>query len=258
MIKKLILTGVLFSTITFAATTKCPTQFKDGLAPDIYNKSLSGKMTELCFDNFSVLYSGVTKTPLYSAELLTRENMAAPLERRDAFHEEDGVPKNDRALLSDYSHSGYDRGHLAPSADMGTERAQYQSFSLANMMPQRAENNREIWSWLEGATRHIANKEQSLYVITVPVFDKNSELNAIGKSRVFVPSYIGKVVWSIKQQRGAVYITKNSSDVNGQYVVVSIAEFEKMASMNLFPKLSNKQKIEILELPVPRKTRFKE
>lgn len=82
------------------------------------------------------MYSGVTKTPIWSAEYLTKEKIAAKLPRKDSFHPESKLPSSERAELSDYARSGYDRGHMTPSADMGMASAQAETFTLANMVPQ--------------------------------------------------------------------------------------------------------------------------
>ena len=71
-----------------------------------------------------------------------------------------------RAELKDYAKSGYDRGHMTPSADMPTPSSQEESFSLANMVPQDHYNNTGIWSNIESATRYLAKKKGSLYIIT--------------------------------------------------------------------------------------------
>lgn len=79
------------------------------------------------------MHSGISKTPLWSAEYLTASAIDADVPRKDKFHEETLLPQSERAELKDYAKSGYDRGHMAPSADMPTESAQADSFSLANI-----------------------------------------------------------------------------------------------------------------------------
>ncbi len=125
---------------------------------------------ELCFEAFAVLHSRLSRTPLYAAERLTRKNLEAAkaLSRKDSFHAEDRLPEGDRAELSDYARSGYDRGHMAPNADMPTRKAQAESFSLANMVPQVHENNAGVWAGIEAAARELAREEGELYVISGP------------------------------------------------------------------------------------------
>ena len=108
----------------------------DAEAPEIVNEKLAAKTKELCFEAFGVMHSGISKTPLWSAEYLTASAIDADVPRKDKFHEETQLPQNERAELKDYAKSGYDRGHMSPSADMPTESAQADSFSLANMVPQ--------------------------------------------------------------------------------------------------------------------------
>ncbi len=245
---------LIFSTLTtislLAGPTSCPSHYLEGNAPDIVNQKLTPKSKELCFEGFAVMHSGITKTPIWSAEYLTKEKIAAALKRKDKFHPESRLSPSERSELSDYAKSGYDRGHMTPSADMGTDGAQEDSFSLANMVPQDHNNNTGIWSQLEGVTRHLANKEGGIFVITGAMF-KGDKLKAIGKNNVLVPSHVYKVIFSPKQQKGAAYLCDN---VPGDaYKVVSIAEIESLAGINFFPKLSKAQKEKILELPAPKK-----
>jgi endonuclease G len=247
---KLIILSTLTAISLLAGSTQCPSHFLEGVAPDITNQKLTPKTKEVCYEGFGILHSGITKSALYSAQYLTREKIAAPLKRKDKFHEEMRLPANERAELSDYARSGYDRGHLTPSADMGTETSQAESFSLANMVPQDHNNNTGVWSQIEGATRHLANKEGGIFVITGAMY-QGANIKAIGKNSVLVPTQVYKVIFSPKQQKGAVYLCDNAPGDN--YKTISIAELEKMSGINYFPKLSNQAKEKLLELPVPRK-----
>ncbi|MDD5401099.1 MAG: DNA/RNA non-specific endonuclease [Sulfurimonas sp.] len=249
MLKQLLSTSLLTISL-YAAQTSCSTHYFDGTAPDIVNEKLSKKTQEVCYEGFGIIHSGITKSALYSAEHLTREKIAVKISRKDEFHPESKLPANERAELSDYARSGYDRGHLAPSADMGSVNAQAESFSLANMIPQDGTSNRGIWSAIEGATRHLANKEGGVFVITGALY-QGGNLKAIGRNNVLVPTQVYKAVFSPKQQKGAVYIVNNMPE--DSYKIISIAELEKISGINYFPKLIQTQKEKMLELPTPKK-----
>lgn len=248
VMKKIAILAPLFTVSLFAAQTACPQFYLDGEAPDILNKNMSQKTKELCYEAFGVMHSGITKTPLWSAEILLRENLETKIPRKDFFHEETRLPANERAELKDYSRSGYDRGHMSPSADMPTPSAQAESFTLANMIPQDHVSNTGVWSSIESATRYLAKKEGRLHVITGALFVGN-RVKAIGNN-VLVPSMIYKVIYSPKQQKAAVYIVDN--EPSSTYKVISVQEIEKYAGINFFPKMSEAQKANILELPVPQ------
>lgn len=67
-----------------------------------------------------------------------------------------------------YDGFGFDRGHLAPSADFRwSENALSESCYCSNMTPQRPEFNRESWASLEDLLRRIVDQEKkSFYIIT--------------------------------------------------------------------------------------------
>jgi endonuclease G len=194
------------------------------------------------------MYSGVSKTPIWSAEHLTKEKISAKIPRKDMFHPENRLSASERAELSDYEKTGYDRGHMTPSADMGTEATQAESFSLANMVPQDHRNNTVIWSAIEKETRQLATKEGDEYIITGPLF-KTDKPKAIGKNNVLVPTQVYKIVYSLKQQKGAVYLCDNTA--TGNCKVISISELEAMSGINYFPKLPKAQKDNKLNLVLP-------
>ena len=62
--------------------------------------------------------------------------------RANTFHPDPSLPPGERAELSGYARSGFDRGHMSPSGDIPDEWSQDESFSLANMIPRTRTGNR--------------------------------------------------------------------------------------------------------------------
>jgi DNA/RNA endonuclease G (NUC1) len=170
----------------------------------------SSKTRTICYSAFAVLHSGVTRTPLWAAEHLTRKGLDAAVatERKDTFHEEVKLPPDERADLDDYARSGFDRGHLAPTADMPDEQAQHESFSLANMIPQDPQSNRGLWSGIESAARGLARRSGELYVVSGPIF-QGATLQRL-RRRVLVPTHIFKAIYDPKPKQAAAYLVENA------------------------------------------------
>ena len=238
-----------------ALRSRCPTHYLDGRLPRIANRKLGAATAELCYGVFGVMHSGVTRTPLWSAEHLTAGQVAAAgdLSREDSFHAEQRLPPGVRAELDDYARSGYDRGHMAPNGDMPDRRTQHESFTLANMVPQDADNNRHLWAGIEAVVRKQARKEGDLYVITGPAFI-GRELQKIGN--VLVPTHLYKLVYSPRQRAGAAFFVENRADA--QYQVLGVAELESRIGIDLLPSLSAQRKQELLRLPNVRQRKGKE
>jgi endonuclease G len=232
----------------------CPSFYVDGRLPEIRNAKMNAATTELCYGVFGVMHSAITRTPLWSAEHLTAENIEAAknLSRENSFHTESRLPPFARAELSDYARSGYDRGHMAPNGDMPDRRSQHESFTLANMVPQDADNNRHVWAGIEGAVRKLAQKEGNLYVITGPAFI-GGNLQKVGN--VLVPTHLYKLVYSPRQRAGAAFFIENRADAG--YAMLSIAQLESRVGIDLLPTLSANEKNAMLRLPKvkPRKDR---
>lgn len=121
---------------TASGSSECLKQFYREEPPFLAKESLQKNTYPLCFNGFNVMYSGMSKTPLWTAEHLSPQRLSQKIKREDSFHEEKRVSEKHGALLSDYRASGYDRGHMSPNADMPDKASQYDSFSLANMVPQ--------------------------------------------------------------------------------------------------------------------------
>jgi endonuclease G len=112
MLKRLVIVASLTlsptvgtTTASLAAPAGCPQFFPHGNAPDLVNPKLLPKTRKICYSAFAVLHSGITRTPLWAAEHLTRKGLDAAVatERKDTFHEESRLPPGERADLDDYA-----------------------------------------------------------------------------------------------------------------------------------------------------------
>jgi endonuclease G len=233
-----------------AAASACPEHHASGAAPDITRPQLAAETRELCFREYSVLYSGISRTPLGSTEHLTRERIqdARGLQRENAFHEEERLPPDQRARLSDYARSGFDRGHMAPSGDMATPEGQMESFSLANMVPQDPGSNRCLWEGIENAVRDLALHEGEIWVVTGPIFQAE-ELQRLNH-RVLVPTSLYKAVYLPSRREAAAYVAPNASGM--AWRTVSLAELRDLAGLDAFPSLARDVQARAMRLPEPR------
>ena len=168
---------------------------------------------DLCFDSFAIYYSPQDKKPIYTVEKLNREQLSAPHPRRsNQFYEEARLPFSERALLSDYRGSGFDRGHNAPAGDMSNERSMAQSFSLANMMPQARQNNQGIWAKnVEEPTRaYVKRAAGDIYVFTGSIGNRGS----IGRSHITIPSHLYKLVYDSNKNLAWAYWIENTNEAS--------------------------------------------
>ena len=84
----------------------------------------------------------------------------------DNFRPDDALPAEAyKVRPTDYTGSGYDRGHIAPSADRTRNEADNSStFLMTNMMPQVPEVNRGVWGDLEDYCRELVQQGKELYI----------------------------------------------------------------------------------------------
>lgn len=228
--------------------SQCSQSFYGGVYPEFTNPKLSNNTQALCMDGFAVMYSGVSRTPLWSAEYLDRKRLqqAKEIDREDSFHEESRLPKSMRAKLSDYSGSGYDRGHLAPNGNMANRSQQYDSFSLANIAPQSPRNNRYIWRNIESATRYLTQQYGEVYTITGVAFTSKKTKQLA--DRVLVPSHFFKAVYIPASNQAGVYYAPN--DESEGIEVISLDELTVKIGIDVLPVLDAQTKAQAFDLPL--------
>ena len=119
---------------------------------------------------YTMLYDTAYRQAAWVAYLLTRRDVSGKGVKRS------GVFKSDPEVIArgwpsaadrDYTGSGFDRGHLLPSADRNdTPQENGATFRLSNVSPQRPGLNRGTWRRLEERVRRWAARYDSLYIVT--------------------------------------------------------------------------------------------
>ncbi len=140
-----------------------------------------------------------------------------------------------------YDGFGFDRGHLAPSADFRwSYQALSESYYYSNMSPQRAVFNRGGWADLEDAMRAYVyrNPEQPLYVITLPVLHDSLPRVERSVNRVSIPDQYIKVAIDPVLERGIAFVMPNGkiNDPLPTYAI-TIREAEELVGLDFFPSL---------------------
>lgn len=206
---------------------------------------------EICYDGYTLGHSASVRGPVWSAEHLTAEGVDAALKakRAGAFHPEPLLPKAGRAELSDYlCGPDVDRGHMTPVGDFGIASQENDTFTLANMTPQRAELNEGLWAGIEGAVRKLAQQDGELYVVTGPLFAADP---ARLKGRVAIPSATWKAVYDPKIIAAEVIVATN--DASGAWKVISLDDLAQLIGFDAMPGAPAAVKAEAWPMIVPLK-----
>ncbi len=141
---------------------------------------------------FSLSYNKSHATPNWvSWHLGPLDLGSAP--RNDAFHADTDLPTGwIRITTSDYTNSGYDRGHNCPSADRtATSADNYATFVMTNIVPQSPDNNQGPWAVLEDYCRTLVSQGNDLFIISCA---NSYGTTTIAAGKVSVPGYMSKVI----------------------------------------------------------------
>lgn len=231
-----------------------------------FQQGRAGKneITTLCYRGYALQYKDEFKIPLWTAEKLTRQRIQQGRNgnRPPHFYPDPNLEKKFKVVITheDYTGSGYDRGHVAPSRDMPLAD-RLESFYMSNIVPQTAQNNRFIWANIEQISRCMATKYNTdVYVVNVPVIDvekakrtkKLKILRTKTGKQIVIPDYMAKAIYIPKRNEIGVYLTQNNKSKTS-YKLVSINQLKKLAYIDVFPTLSTKLKNKVSKLPNPNK-----
>ncbi len=196
-------------------------------------------------EGFTLSYNKKHLVPNWVAWVLTSKRALGTLKRKDNFQPDTTIKHGPIAQLSDYRLSGYDRGHMCPSADNKHSReAMEQSCLLSNICPQTPKNNAGDWAQLEDLCRKWAVAYDSIYIVCGPIIEKGEEYETIGDNKVTVPRQFFKVVlrWTGDDSAEAIGFIMNNDDSDRPIYTyaVTVDSVENRTGINFFSKLPKK------------------
>jgi endonuclease G len=131
--------------------------------------------------------------------------------RQDDYREDTALPADWYHVQgTSYSGSGFDRGHMCPSADrLSSDEDNSATFLMTNFVPQAHDNNAGPWEDLETYERTLVNQGNEVYIISGGYGQGGTGLNGftntINNGHVTVPA----VTWKVM-----LVLPKGNDDVN--------------------------------------------
>ena len=191
---------------------------------------------------YVVGYDEQRKNPAWVAYHLTAIEKKPTSKRPSRFN----TDKTTEAKVShkDYTHSGYDRGHMAPNYGISTRygrKAQLETFLMSNIVPQKPNLNRGVWRELEMKVAKLANRFDDVYIITGPIYD--NQIETISKKNIEIPDSFYKIIVDLENNipRALAFIMPqnvNRKDEPEKYLT-SIDEIEKQTGLDFFSDLED-------------------
>ncbi len=142
--------------------------------------------------------------------------------RQDDFRADTTLPSSCYQVnSSDYTGSGFDRGHMTASADRtNTVTNNSATFLMTNIIPQSPDNNQGPWAALETYSRDLVNQGKELYIISGSYgtggTGSNGTKSTIANGNVTVPTRTWKVIVVLNS------LNSDASSVNNNTRVIAV------------------------------------
>lgn len=201
------------------------------------------------YHGFTVSYNHSTLVPNWVAYELTDFELNGSYDTKSTNFSRDPNLVGAQASREDYSRSGWDKGHMAPKADMRWSSLSYwQSFYFTNICPQDHDFNAGDWNTLEKHVRNWAKKYGRVWVVCGPIFTTN-EYGTIGAAKVQIPDkfYKALLIKDGREYSAIAYVMPNKAKHHPlKDYACTVDELEEMIDRDLFPKLGDavEEKIE--------------
>ncbi len=196
----------------------------------------------LVYNSFIVNYNTQRLIPNWVAYELTADEVAGEVPRAKGFSMDPSY-KGKQAMREDYSNTGWDKGHMAPAADMKWSLlAMSESFYLTNCCPQNHDLNGRDWHLLEKYVRDWAVKYGSVWVVCGPYVYAKAH-GTIGEREVVVPDGFFKAVLRRegKEYRSIAFVFENNAKRQPlKDAAVSVNDVEALVGYDLFANLNDR------------------
>jgi len=192
-----------------------------------------------------LVYSERHEQPKWTAHIASPDLIKGNLARIDSFLP-DPLVKSGTAVTADYWNSGFDRGHMVPSADMRWNLEALQgTYYYSNISPQVPELNRETWADLEDWGRRYVNfSKRRVFVATGPVLREGlpTMQKADRKNEVSIPEYFWKVFADLDgdSPRAIGFVMRNTK-LDGPPIsyAVTVDSVETLTGLDFFHALDD-------------------
>lgn len=202
----------------------------------------TGKIgVELCRIGYATTHDVQAKLPIWTVWTLSKDNALGCIDLASSpFVEDKTFPLYQRASPKDYTYSDFDRGHIAPDADMSYNiDALYESYIMSNIVPQYPGLNRGIWKALETYTRGwVLQQNTSITIYSGPIYNITNSPK-IGNG-LTVPSSFYKILIDNNSKVVLAFVFPNSPLVgnNLEYYRTSVSAVESKTKLK-FPMPAN-------------------
>ena len=188
---------------------------------------------------YTASYNHPTLCPDWVAWELTAEEAEGQLDGQYSFSRDPDV-QFPKASREDYSNSGWDKGHMAPRADMKwSHKALEESYYFTNICPQDHEMNSQAWRKIEELTRRMARRYGSVMIVCGPIYDSVDHRH-IGPACVHVPDRFFKALAinvGEEWQTVGFLVANNYQSGSPKSYAVSVDDIEAIIGRDLFPTL---------------------
>ena len=188
---------------------------------------------------YDACYSPTAKTSFWTIHTLSASMIEGSVARTNNYHSDERL--SDGPEATSYRYSGFDRGHLAPAADMKFDsQSMSESFLMTNMAPQRPAFNRGIWLKIEKAIRRDVIEYGEAIVVTGAFLHSSLPLLDSG---VAIPEYFYKIIyWPSKNVAKSYLITNQGySQSDASDFLVSVDDIESLTGEDFFYQLDDSE-----------------